>query len=250
MKRALFFPEDVEHNSEGFTLVELLVVIAIILIIAGAILPALKGSFEGINLSGASDVVVGQLLAARQMAASRNLTVELRIYNSNASSTSNNPSTALWNTIALLIPKDVSGRVADEWLGTPQTLPSGLIFDAGPTGATTNSFSTIIAQGVTGGGTSAPTPTTPNAVVPWKVSSEATSAPYALRSHTYVAFRFQPDGTTDLPSTLLNSTTSTPWCLTIRSPHSKPAASAQYPAANYATLVLDPLNGRTSSYRP
>ena len=221
----------------AFTLVELLVVMAIILVIAGLTLPALKGTFNGINLSGASDILTGQLLFARQAAVSRNLPVEVRIYQYDDG---NGPA---WNTIAVLIPGLAIGRTTDEWLEPAHTLGGNVIMD--PTlSQAGDSFSTVIKKG---NDNPVNLTATPNPTAPWK-ATEAATAPRTVRSLPYVAFRFMPDGSTNLPAQ--DSTGTLAWCLTLRNANIPASADRSVPATNYVAVVIDPFNGRASTYRP
>ena len=68
------------RRTAGFTLIELLSVIAIVSILAVTTLPAIRGTLDGVTISGAAGVVESELSFARQVAMSRNLPVEVRFY--------------------------------------------------------------------------------------------------------------------------------------------------------------------------
>ena len=64
----------------GFSLLELLVVIAIIGIVASLAIPSVSGIVGGSKLSQATDMVVGQLKFASQVALSQNRPVQVSFY--------------------------------------------------------------------------------------------------------------------------------------------------------------------------
>jgi uncharacterized protein (TIGR02596 family) len=199
----------------GFSLIELLTVMAIFSILTAATLPALRGTLDGYNISGAADLAGAEIALARQTAISRNLPVEVRIY------LHDDGTGPAWRGLALVIPKDVTGASADEWVAKGKVLPGNILFDDG------GEFSTIVSK--------ASASTTP------RKGTEDSTAPGILKNKEYVAFRFQPDGSTNLPSDQA-------WCVTLRSPRSKPEGGA--PAANYISIVLDSLTGRSMTFQP
>jgi len=214
------FPQR-NRRSSAFSLIELLVVMAIFAILTAATLPALRGTLDGYNISGAADLAGAEFALARQTAVSRNLPVEVRIYRYD------DGTGEAWRGLGLVIRHDDNNPAMDEWIARGKVLPGNIFFqDSGE-------FSTIVSEA---------TPTT----VPRK-ATEAGTAPGFLKNRDYVAFRFQPDGSTNLPSRLPNGDLPA-WCLTLVSPRSQPEAGA--PAANYVAIVLDSLTGRSMTFQP
>ena len=174
---------------------------------------------DGINISGAASLAEAEILLARQTAISRNLPVEVRFYKHD-DGTGN-----AWRVLAVVIPAAASGQASDEWMTPGKVLPGNIIIED------SDSFSTVLSQAA---------PLTGDKIAPWS-SLESATSPRLLQNKNYVAFQFNPDGSTNLPS-------GKPWCLTLKNPHSQPVNSA--PAANYVSIVLDSLTGRTMSYQP
>ena len=225
-----------KHKTAGFTLIELLTVMAILMSLMVVTAPGLKGTLDSLNLTGATDIARGQLSVARQTAMTRNIPVELRIYNTGGNSS------PVWNVMAAVIPSSVSGK-ADEWIVPGQNFPGNIIISSSCTSANTY-YSTIISVATSGSNTP-PSSSNPNPTGPWlSGTKEAASAPYAVRNLPYCAFRFQPDGSTDLQYSL------TSWSITLYNPYSAPVTSGSFPALNYAALIIDSLTGRTLVYRP
>lgn len=221
--------------GEGFTLVEILVVMAVISVMAVVAAPALKGTFDSMNLTGATETVTDCLSFARQTSLTRNLAVEVRIYQYDSGSG------LAWNTLGVLVPASVSGKANDEWLIAPKLLPGNICFDPGMSGSG-DSFSTV----VTSGTNPAPTAGNPNPRGPW-AGTESAGAPGFVKNLGYVAFRFLPDGSTDLPAQ--DSSNSLSWCLSLKKSFVKSTGGA-VPAANFVSLVIDPATGHTLAFRP
>lgn len=188
---------------------------AVFSILTAATLPALRGTLDGYNISGAADLVGAELALARQTAISRNLPVEVRIYRHN------DGTEEAWRVLGLVIPAAASGAEEDEWIAPGKVLPGNILFDDN------GDFSTIVSEADA-------------SLVPRR-GTEAATAPGILKNKEYVAFRFQPDGSTNLP-------TNQAWCMTLRSPRSSPEGGM--PAANYVSIVLDSLTGRSMTFQP
>ncbi|MBE7158365.1 MAG: Verru_Chthon cassette protein D [Rhodospirillales bacterium] len=222
----------------AFTLVELLVVMAIIVVLMSLAMPALRGMLGGYNLTASSDNLAAQFSLARQTALGRNLPVELRIYNTGTDSA------PVWNSVAMVVPAVVSGRASDEWVAKASVLSGSVIIDPGNSPQTGQPFSTLL----TPSGSAAPTTASPNATAPWS-SREPATAPASVKNRKYVAFRFQPDGSTNLPA-LDASNKRLPWSLCLRNTGVAANPAGPGPAVNYVALVLDPATGRLLTFRP
>lgn len=203
----------------GFSLIELLAVIGIMSVLAAAILPAIRGPMDSVFLRGATDTLNSEFSIARQTSISRNLPVEVRIYQAG-------PDNA-WRIVALVIPASASAQGSDEWLDKPKVIPDNIVLDP------SQDYSTVISE--------AAAPVSPaNKIAPW-LGQEPDGAPGILKNKSYVGFLFQPDGSTNLPH-------DRPWCLTLKNPRS-PATGAA-PAVNFVTLVIDSQTGRTLAVQP
>lgn len=214
------FPAPFAARVRAFSLIELLSVMTLLSVLAVATLPAMKGTMDGLTISGAAGVAQAEFALARQTAMSRNLPVEVRIYKHD------DGNGLAWRTMAVVIPAALSGQVADEWITRGKILPGNVILDD------TQEFSTVLSL--------AQSPSGQNPVAPW-TTAESAGAPGILKSKSYVGFLFNADGSTNLPS-------DKPWCLTLRNSRSQPANGV--PAANYVSIVLDSLTGRTLTYQP
>lgn len=204
----------------GFTLLELLCVIALIAILGVAALPAMQSVLNGANLKGAAGMVESIIAMARQTSMSRNLPVEVRFYEFD------DGTGEAWRKVGVLIPASSSGLPADQWITPVKLLPGNIIInDSGE-------FSTILSR--------ATAPSGGEVIAPW-LGQESMNAPKSVQGKNYVGFRFNSDGSSNLPS-------DQPWCLTLTPPLAEAAGNA--PAANYVALVMDPITGRTLSYQP
>jgi uncharacterized protein (TIGR02596 family) len=199
-------------------LVELLTVIAIISALAAATLPALRGTMEGLNISGAAEVAAAEMSLARQTAVSRNLPVEVRIYKLK------DGADEVWRAMAVVVTRSASGRENDEWITPGRVLPGNVIF------SDAQDYSTMITENGQGDGLP----------VSGRESVEP-GTPKMLRQQEYVSFTFRPDGSTTLASSM-------PWSLTLKSPNGRPAEGR--PAANFIAIVLDAMTGRTMMFQP
>lgn len=207
-------------GRRAFSLIELLSVMTVVSVLAVATVPAMRGTLDGITISGAAGVAQAEFSLARQTAISRNLPVEVRIYRHD------DGTGPAWRTIASVIPASASGQAADEWVTRGKILPGGVVLDD------SEDFSTVLSKAQAPSGTPA--------LAPW-TTAEAGTAPGMLKGKNYVGFLFNPDGSTNLPN-------DQPWCLTLRNANAQPANGG--PAANYVSIVVDSLTGRTMTYQP
>lgn len=216
------FPTSPKRRTSAFTLVELLTVMAIIVALASATVPAMRGLLDGVNVMGAADVAEAELVLARQTAVSRNLPTEVRFYKLNDGTGD------AWRIMGVVIPASASGQAADEWVTNGKQLPGNIIMEA------SNDYSTVLEKA------SPYVEGEPSQAGPWS-AKEAATAPSLVRGKDYIGFRFNADGSTNLP-------TGQPWCLTLKNPNSK--AETGRPAANFVAIVLDSLTGRALTYQP
>ena len=213
-------------RTSAFSLIELVVVIAIIAIIATFTVPAATTILRGSALTQASQTLTDQISFARQRALSRNLAVEVRFYlyadPEAPGETVNTPTTGQYRAIQLF--EVVESGVAIP-IGKPERLPISVVMEQDKV------FSSLI--------------TDPSSPATRTVQSPVASDPELPRgvakNYKYVSFRFQQDGSTNLPP-------ATTWFVTIRNLTDK--ATGTKPPSNFFTLQVDPVSGAVKGFRP
>ena len=212
-------------RRSAFSLIELVVVIAIIAIIATFTVPAATGILRGSAITQASQTLTDQISLGRQLALSRNRSIEVRFYQyadpEAPGETLGSPSTGQWRGMQLF--EVVESGVAIP-VDKPVRLPISVVIESNVT------FSTLI-------------PATPK--------SPATTDPELPRgvakNYKYASFRFQQDGSTNL------SAAST-WFVTIRNLTDTPSGTTMKKAnndpINFFTLQIDPVSGAIKGFRP
>ncbi len=208
-------------GRRAFSLVEMLVVVSIVALLAAITVPGFSGIVRNYNLTDAGKQVVDALSLARQMAISKNQTVEVRFYKH----TSNNNQ---YDSIVTVVPSNGNTGSSVQWLAKPLYLPTGIVFTTNNT-----AYSSLITT------TSTTTGDTPETVS----TDTSPVTPAALQGESYVAFHFRSDGRTDL-----DPAATQPWCVTLYITGSAAAGTA--PAADYVTILLDPVMGRTRLFQP
>ncbi|MES2597709.1 MAG: Verru_Chthon cassette protein D [Verrucomicrobiota bacterium] len=200
----------------AFTLIELCVCVSTVLLLVALTTPTLLDVLDANRMTQAADIVQGRLTEARGLAVTFASDVEVRIFR-------NSPIPAVdggsGQGIQVLRLREVdAGTSADpdeplsiEFVpeGDEDPLPSSI-------GISTND----------------------------EFSSLWTLPPHTLVTdqgdRPYVAFRFRPDGSTDLSEAVS-------WTLTlVRQPTPDPAVLTK----NFVALQLDPVTGHISSFRP
>lgn len=106
---------------------------------------------------------------------------------------------------------------APVFLGKVLSLPDAVVFEGGST------YSNLLGAGVANG-------------------TESNSAPGAVRGAAWRGFTIQPDGRTDL------ALASAPWSLTLKARNAPSAGTL--PAANFVTLVIDPVTSAVRMFQP
>ena len=229
-------------KSRAFSLIELLVVIAVIAIIAGYAVPAVTTMLKGSQLTQGSQMVVDQIALARQTALSRNRSVEVRLYKYADPETpgedQKKPETWLMHGMQVFEVLD-NGAILP--LGPVQRLPINVIIHQGK-------LSSLI-YGRTASKEKFAKPTDSDPGIPGMDASINVKDQYV-----YAAFRFLPDGSTDLlPTGTVTQPTGDSWYITLVNPKDANATALGVKdgeANNYFTLQIDPITGSTRSYRP
>jgi len=254
----------------GFTLIEMLVVLAIIAILAVLALPSVKGVLGSMDMKGAVNIVTAQLELARQTASTRNVQVEVRIYQDpNVLDPNATPANSpAYRLISVVIPAFPNGTPADEFVSTGIGLPGDIVFDQTITSGTpSGDYSSLLDPGLYDGsattyrgygGTSStgyvasqtglwpePAPIPPAAGA---TTAQTQAVPALLRNKQYMKFAYLPNGTVYLRNDI---TTYGSWSLTLRNLHARAVTGAKAaPAANFITLLLDPATGRARIFQP
>ncbi len=221
MKRSL--------SHRGFSLIELMIVLGIVGLLLAFAAPNLFSLISANTLSGEGTVLRNQFTYAQQLAVSKSSDVEVRFFKIDS------PEEAItekafrayqlfqYNTDGELVPISQFFRVR-----TPVQIHESLstLLAAGGTGAT--------AEDKKYGFTSP--------------RSESGDAPVGeggkMVPTEYVAFRFRPDGSTDLPNRNGGGDT---WYITLV--QGEGAVTSDAPD-NYFCLQVNPYNGQVSEFRP
>ncbi len=228
-------PNRVRH---GFSLIELLVVCAIIVVVVGFTVPAATTLIRGSQLSQAAQLVSDQLVLARQQALSKNRPVEVRFYRFGdkeaPGENSEDPESGKFRALQAF---EIIESGAAIPLNKIQRLPTTVILNRA-------GMSTILSETVRG----AP-----------KSAADDPSAPELARdvrrNYQYQAFRFLPDGSTDLPAAQTSDSAGDgTWYVTLHSldvsDDNNEPKNAKGESINFFTLQIDPVSGATKSYRP
>lgn len=217
-------------RRRAFSLVELVIVIAVIVIIAAFTLPAMNTVLRGSHLSQGSGMLVGQLNIARQQALSRNRIVEVRFYRyADPEVPGENvadPSTGKFRAMQLFEVTSIGTGIALP-LDKVQVLPGTVVFAY----SDSQGLSSLLDK--------------PTGDAPKRPGIDDPAAPKLPRgvdyNYEYVAFRFNPDGST-------NRTPTAKWYITIVNANDK--ITAAVPPPNFFTVQVDPVSGTIRTYRP
>jgi uncharacterized protein (TIGR02596 family) len=237
----------------GFSLLELLVVMLIIGIVAAFIAPAATTILRGSQLTQASSIIADQFNIARQYALSTNHPVELRLIcyadpevPGEWQGGQQAPGQAKFRAVQILQTMDatLNGDFVRVPLDKVQVLPQAVVMDSGP-------LSPLI-RDANRNTQSDSNPT----VTPAYIQQAASTDPPIPRSigssvvgtnYSYVAFRFMPDGSTNLPPKSVSDANGG-WFVTLHNLNDPMGASS--PPPNFFTLQVDPVSGTLKQFRP
>lgn len=214
---------------QAFSLIELMVVLGVVGLLLAFAAPNLLSLISSTSLSGEGQVLRNQLTYAQQIAISKSADVEVRFFKmpdfSNARTEEAFRGFQLYqyNVNGELAPISTFFRIR-----TPVAIHESLstLLDARASGATVKEKRY---------GFSAPT----------AGSAEAPAGEGGrLQPTPYVAFRFRPDGSTDLPHRTGSQDT---WYITLV--QGEGAIQSSRPD-NYLCLQVNPYNGQVSEFRP
>ena len=221
----------------AFSLIELIVVISIIAIIATFTVPAATTILRGTALTQASQTLTDQISLARQLALSKNRTVEVRFYAYGDPEAPGEDFATRPSTTAPVSTVDSKSQfraiqlfeVLESGVAVPidssklQRLPVSVVIEPNIT------FSSLI--------------TTP-------LKEPAKTDPSLPRgvgqNYVYASFRFQQDGSTNLSP-------SSTWFVTIRNLTDTPIGGKMENAKgpiNFFTIQIDPVSGAVKGFRP
>lgn len=227
-------PHRVSSRASAFSLVELLVVVAIILVLASLIGPAANLLVKGSGVTQGGQILVDQFSLARQTAIAKNRPVEVRLYQfsdpeapGEASGGAANGKFRAVQAFEVAVTWDSAGVATTNFtpLSSVRRLPSSMVMDSGPT------LSTLIAN-ASGG------------VTP-RLSTGASlnqRIPRAGLDYNAVSFRYRSDGSTDLPKS------GTKWFVTVHDLVLGDRLGEK--PTNFSTVMIDPYNGSTKTFRP
>lgn len=205
-------------ERRGFTLIESLSVVLVLILVIAISAPSILDVVRASRLAAAGDMLAGKMVEAQGLALTFSSDVELRIY---AAESSQNPEAGPFVQLlqwthdeTLRNNEDVdSNEVRDfailKKIGEKLTFPEGVALSEN------SDLSSV-----------------------WILETAVDDR--LPQPRKYVAIRFRPDGTTDLPETGL-------WFMTLVD--SKDALAASAPA-NFYTLGVDPVTANLQIYRP
>ena len=223
-------------SPRAFSLVELLVVIAVIAIVAGFAVPAVTTMLRGSQLTQGSQMVVDQIALARQLALSKNRSIEVRFYKFSDPETPGEIGKKAENGVFRAIQTfEILDNGKALPIGTIQRLPANVVINEGKN-------STLINE---------QRDSDEKFTLPTESDPEIPDTD-VKKEYVYVALRFLPDGSTNLPPTAKDSDS---WYLTIHGTNVKKGdgekdGSTSILPDNFFTLQIDPITGSTRSYRP
>jgi len=207
------------RRRRAFSLVELLVVLAITAILAALSIPQISAVMQAYQLTSTGQTVINQLELARQSALSGSHAVQVRFYYL-PENNSPSPSTAPLAVYRAMQSFTENNPTAS---GVTVTALTKSFFFSAPI---------IISNSATVSPLTATTLQTPLATDP--------PLPGYQMNYKYLAFRFRPDGSTDLQAGLYSVT------LVLEN---QPVVANGLPK-NFQTLQIDPTTGGVRSFRP
>jgi uncharacterized protein (TIGR02596 family) len=230
------------RRRSAFSLVELLIVVAIIGIIAGFGIPAVSGVLRGSALTQAASQLTDNLGLARQHAISRNRVVEVRFYRfgdpEQPGETATDPASGQFrafqyfelNEAGIILPVGKYQRLPDTMMMNPGEKLSTLLGEDPLITTRLIKQSEVAANGK-------------NPELPRGVGHK----------YEYVWFRFNPDGTTDLPPLGAKGKGSEGgrWYITVHSIADQVRTDSNTkPPPDFFTWMIEPVSGTAKTFRP
>ena len=201
-------------RPDGFTLLELLLVVAVIVGLLGVASPAIQGAMNATRLKESADLVYNRIFEAQQLALTLSTETEVRIYQAE-DLVDTAPIPPLRKVQVFVLHAAADG--ADATDSTPTFTASGGAEAVHPSVVISSQsvYNSLLSRGFNNGS-----------------GQDATGS--------YLAFRFHPDGTTNLPPDQA-------WFLTLLERNQE--ASKAKPK-NFITLQIDPATGGLRRFQP
>ena len=210
--------------NHAFSLLELIAVILIIGIVAAFVTPAASTILRGSQLTQATQVLTDQIVLARQLALTKNCSVEVRFIRFTDPEIPNDlgpdGQPGAYRAIQCFEILDNGAKVP---MDKPQLLPQSVVMNSGALSSLLNS--------------------NPNPPVGPDTQKDPELPRGVKHNYTFVTFRFSPDGSTNL-----SAIGGAVWFVTLHNLNDTPTGSS--PPSNFFTLQIDPVSGTTKSYRP
>ena len=222
-----------KNSRSGFSLIEMLIVLSVLGVLFAIAAPNLFSLMQASSLSSEGNLLRNKLTQAQQLALSKNNDVEVRFFK-------------MADPGAAELEAEFRAFQFFQYDEKGQLNPVSKFFRISAPVIISAENSTLLKEkgnqddGAQDYGFMAP-------------SSGSAEIPIGSRVETteYVAFRFRPDGSTDLPGRSGSSDAyegGDTWYLTLIQ-GTDPVDSTGLPA-NYYTIQLDPFNGRLAIFRP
>lgn len=208
----------------GFSLIEMLIVLTVLGVLFAVAAPNLFTLMQASSLTSEGSLVRNKLTQAQQMALSRNSDVEVRFFK-------------MADESAGELEERFRGFQFFQYDSEGKLAPVSRFFRIRPPVVISEGNSTLLNVGANmdkeGKEYGFLSPTSAEGEVPVGDS---------IKKVKYVAFRFRPDGSTDLPGRAGGGDT---WYLTLTQ-----GEGVENLEGNYFVVQLDPFNGRVGVYRP
>ncbi|MDF1861896.1 MAG: Verru_Chthon cassette protein D [Verrucomicrobiales bacterium] len=215
-------------RRRAFSLIEMMIVLGIVGLLLAFAAPNLFSLISSSTLSGEGTLLENQLTLAQQQAISKSADVEIRFFK-------------LADESAAQVEEAYRAYQLFQFNPEGEMIPISTFFRIRPPAALHESLSTLLNPGRPSGDDKKY-----GFVSPQKGQYEAPSGPGGSKRLTdYIAFRFRPDGSTDLPFRSGDSRDT--WYLTLV--QGEGAMESSEPD-NFVCLQVNPYNGQISNYRP
>lgn len=197
-------------KNAGYSLVEMVVVSGIVVLLFSLAAPSVLDLLKSMRMSHAASMVQECLTQGQAMATSLNRDVEVRFYRTGGALFSGETSGHGIQLFKIGEVSNLKERMVQMLpVGVEERLPVSVQISLN------DAFTSL-----------------------WKLPAKVEEGQNGIRE--YVAFRYRPDGSTDLPE-------DQKWSLSLV-PH--PADVSSSLPANFAVFMIDPVTGHISSFRP